>query len=172
MSVAMSRTRTRGVVLIHSTPAALCPHIQWALEGIMGVRLPAPDWIRQPAAPGLVRTEVSWTGDVGTGARIVSALRGWDNLRFEVTEEASPGVDGSRWSHTPRLGIHHTRTSANGDAVINEDRLREVIVLAQGSSEAMQEMIEEMLGTEWDDELEVFRYAGEGAPVRWLHKVG
>jgi len=33
-------------------------------------------------------------------------------------------------------------------------------------------MIEELLGTEWDDELEVFRYAGDGAPVRWLHKVG
>jgi hypothetical protein len=45
-------------------------------------------------------------------------------------------------------------------------------VLAQGSPEAMQEMIEELLGTEWDDELEVFRYAGDGAPVRWLHKVG
>ena len=23
----------------------------------------------------------------------------------------------------------------------------------------------------WDDELEPFRYAGEGAPVRWLHQV-
>ena len=24
----------------------------------------------------------------------------------------------------------------------------------------------------WDDELEPFRYAGAGAPVRWLHRVG
>ncbi|GAA1808441.1 hypothetical protein GCM10009811_34650 [Nostocoides veronense] len=28
------------------------------------------------------------------------------------------------------------------------------------------------LARAWDDELEIFRYAGEGAPVRWLHKVG
>ena len=89
-----------------------------------------------------------------------------------MTEEPSAGSDGSRWSHTPRLGIHHTWTSANGDAVINEDRLREVVLLAQGSPEAMAEMIEELLGTDWDDELEPFRYAGDGAPVRWLHKVG
>ncbi len=132
----------------------------------------AVDWTGQPAAPGLVRTELSWSGESGTGARIASALRGWDNLRYEVTEEPTAGCDGSRWSHTPRLGIHHTWTSANGDAVINEDRLREVLMLAQGSPEAMHEMIEELLGTDWDDELEPFRYAGDGAPVRWLHKVG
>ena len=31
--------------------------------------------------------------------------------------------------------------------------------------------IDALLGRDWDDELEVFRHAGEGAPVRWLHKV-
>ena len=44
--------------------------------------------------------------------------------------------------------------------------------LSQGSAEAMAEMIEELLGSDWDAELEPFRYAGDGAPVRWLHKVG
>jgi len=171
MSVSMPRTMTRGVVYVHSTPKALRPHILWAIEGVLGTRVTV-DWTDQPAEPGLVRAELSWSGQAGTGARIASALRGWDKLRYEVTEEPSQGCDGSRWSHTPRLGIHHTWTSASGDAVINEDRLREVVVLAQGSPEAMQEMIEELLGTEWDDELEVFRYAGDGAPVRWLHKVG
>ncbi len=171
MSVAMPRTNTRGVVYVHSTPKALCPHIVWAIEGVLGTRV-SVDWTDQPAGPGLVRAELSWAGEAGTGARIASALRGWDHLRYEVTEEPSAGCDGSRWSHTPRLGIHHTWVSANGDAVINEDRLREVVMLAQGSPEAMHEMIEELLGTDWDDELEPFRYAGDGAPVRWLHKVG
>ena len=27
-------------------------------------------------------------------------------------------------------------------------------------------------GQAWDDEREPFRYAGAGAPVRWLHRVG
>ena len=111
MSVAMPRTNTRGVVYVHSTPKALCPHIVWAIEGVLGTRV-AVDWTDQPAGPGLVRTELSWAGEAGTGARIASALRGWDHLRYEVTEEPSPGCDGSRWSHTPRLGIHHTWISA------------------------------------------------------------
>jgi hypothetical protein len=171
MPVATPRTMTRGVVFIHSTPAALCPHITWALESVLGARV-SLEWARQPAAPGLMRTELSWTAEQGSGARITSALRGFDSLRYEVTEEPSPGCDGSRWSHTPSLGIHHTWISASGDAVVNEDRLREVVLLAQGSPEAMVEMVEELLGSEWDAELEPFRYAGEGAPVRWLHQVG
>ena len=32
--------------------------------------------------------------------------------------------------------------------------------------------IDRVLGKAWDDELEPFRYAGDGAPVRWLHRVG
>ena len=120
MSVSMPRTMTRGVVYVHSTPKALCPHIQWAIEGVLGTRV-AVDWTDQPAEPGLVRAELSWSGEAGTGARIASALRGWDKLRYEVTEEPSQGCDGSRWSHTPRLGIHHTWTSASGDAVINDE---------------------------------------------------
>ena len=171
MSVAMPRTVTRGVVYIHSTPKALCPHVGWAVEGVLGSRVHL-EWTEQPVTPSMVRAELSWTGEAGTGARLASALRGWDHLRYEVTEEPSPGCDGSRWSHTPSLGIHHTWTSASGDAVVNEDRLREVVLLAQGSPEAMGEMLEELLGVDWDEELEPFRYAGEGAPVRWLHKVG
>ncbi len=171
MSIAMPRTSTRGVVFVHSTPAALCPHVTWAVESVLGTRV-SVEWIDQPAAPGLLRGELSWSGEQGTGARLASALRGFGQCRYEVTEEPSAGVDGSRWSHTPRLGIHHTWTSASGDAVVNEDRLREVVMLAQGSPEAMQEMIEELLGVDWDAELEVFRHAGEGASVRWLHKVG
>ena len=31
--------------------------------------------------------------------------------------------------------------------------------------------IDQLLGKPWDDELETFRHAGEGAPVRWLHQV-
>ena len=37
MSVAMPRTNTRGVVYVHSTPKALCPHIVWAVEGVLGL---------------------------------------------------------------------------------------------------------------------------------------
>ena len=118
----MSTPHTRGVVFIHSTPAALCPHIQWALEAALGTRVQV-EWVKQPAAPGLMRTEFTWHGPAGTGARITSAFRGWDNLRYEVTEDPSPGNDGSRWQHTPNLGVHHATMSASGDLLIGENHL-------------------------------------------------
>ena len=45
-------------------------------------------------------------------------------IRFEVTEEPSPGVDGERFCFAPGLGLWHARTSANGDIVVGEDQLR------------------------------------------------
>lgn len=170
MSVA-PRTLTRGVVFIHGAPVALCPHITWAVEAVLGHRVKIA-WTRQPAAPRMVRAELPWSGPVGAGAELASSLRGWDHLRYEITEDASAVSDGSRWSYTPRLGIHHTWTSVSGDAVINEDRLRDVMARTRGDAKALQEEIDLLLGVPWDEELEVFRYAGDGAPVRWLHKVG
>jgi hypothetical protein len=171
VSVSMSRVMTRGVVFVHSTPAALCPHIIWALEAVLGQRV-ALEWTRQPLGRKLVRAELSWTGEAGTGGKIASALRGWDHLRYEVTEEPSHGSDGSRWSHTPSLGIHHTWTSAGGDVVINEDRLRAAVSGSKGDPTVLAEELDRLLGRAWDDELEAFRYAGEGATVRWLHQAG
>jgi len=171
VSVSTARVVTRGVVFIHSTPAALCPHIIWALQSVLGRRVEL-QWTSQPLGPKLLRTELSWAGRAGTGAEIASALRGWDHLRYEVTEEPSPGSDGSRWSHTPSLGIHHTWTSASGDAVINEDRLRAAISVSRGDSAVLAQELDLLLGRAWDDELECFRYAGEGTTVRWLHQVG
>ncbi len=165
------RISTRGVVFIHSTPTALCPHITWALESVLDQAVTL-DWTEQPLGRSLKRAEFSWTGAAGTGAKLASALRGWDGVRYEVTEEPTPGLDGSRWSHTPSLGIHHANISASGDVFLHENRLREVMSLAQGSGEAVEDMLGELLGEAWDAELEAFRHAGEGAPVRWLHKVG
>lgn len=169
MSVLSSTVMTRGVVFIHSSPAALCPHIGWALESVLGgsIRL---HWTQQPLGRSLVRAEHPWAGDPGTGARIASALRTFTDLRYEVTEDPSPGVDGSRWVHTPNLGIHHTWVAANGDAVVNEDRLR--AAMRAGDHSSLRRQIDEALGTAWDVERDPFRHAGEGQPTRWLYRVG
>ena len=169
--LAVPRDMTCGVVFIHSTPAALCPHIAWALESVLGEPV-ALDWARQPRGVKLLRTELSWVGEAGTGGRVASAFRGWDSLRYEVTEEPSPGNDGSRWSYTPSLGIHHAWTSAGGDAVVNEDRLRAVMAVSKGDSVLLTQELDRLLGRAWDDELEPFRYAGADATVRRLHMVG
>ncbi|HET7476871.1 MAG TPA: DUF3145 domain-containing protein [Dermatophilaceae bacterium] len=162
---------TRGVVFVHGAPSALCPHIGWALESVLGARVHL-EWTPQPLRRGLVRTEISWTGEPGTGARLASALRGWSDVRYEVTEEPTPGADGGRWSYTPSLGMHHAMTSASGDAVVGENRLRAVLERAGTDLGALRAGLDELLGGAWDRELEPFRYAGQDAPVRWLHKVG
>ena len=94
---------TRGVLFVHSAPRALCPHFEGAAAEVLGSRVHL-DWTEQPAARGLMRAETSWVGPAGTGASLASALRGWANLRYEVTEEASVGTDGGRWSTPPTWG--------------------------------------------------------------------
>ena len=162
---------TRGVVYVHSAPPALCPHVEWAVAGVLGTRIAVP-WTPQPASPGAMRAELSWQGEPGTAARLASALRGWQLLRFEVTEEPSPGCEGERYSSTPALGIFHAMTGVHGDILIPEGRLRAVLRGADEDGRDLAEHVHQLLGTAWDEELEPFRYAGEGAPVRWLHQVG
>ena len=172
MSVAMPRVMTRGVVFVHSTPTALCPHITWALESVLDARL-SIEWTPQPAGAALVRAEFPWTGAQGTGAKLASALRGWDNLRYEVTEEPSPGADGSRWSHTPApgdpphvdLGVRrrgHQRGPAARGAAAGPG-------LAPRPCRRWSRSCSAPTGTPSSSRSAT---PGTGRPVRWLHKVG
>ncbi|MCP3801124.1 DUF3145 domain-containing protein [Allokutzneria sp. A3M-2-11 16] len=164
-----NRGITSGVVYVHSSPSAVCPHVEWAISGTLGVRADLK-WTAQPAAPGQLRAECAWTGDAGTGGKLSAALRAWPMLRFEVTEEPSPGVDGERFCFAPGLGLWRARTSANGDIVVNEDQLRSLV--GNRGVEAIAHRVSELVGSAWDDALEPFRRAGDGAPVTWLHRVG
>jgi hypothetical protein len=92
-------------------------------------------------------------------------------IRFEVTEEPSPGVDGQRFMHVPGRGLFAANVSANGDIVLGEDRLRGLIASARGP-EGLAHALDRALGTAWDAELEPYRYAGDGAPATWLTRVG
>lgn len=157
-----------GVLYVHSALPALCPHVEWAVAGAVGTPVTLP-WVQQPAAPGSLRAELSWEGGTGTAAAIASALRGWHRLRFEVTEDPSPGADGVRYSATPSLGMFTAAVGASGDIQVPENRLRAAMQQAASGGSSLEEQLHALLGGPWDEELESFRYAGEGAPVRWLH---
>ena len=237
----------RGVLQVHSAPPALSPHIEWAVAGVLGIPVTLP-WVDQPASPGALRAELNWQGRPGAGGAIASALAGWNLLRFEVTEEASPGCDAVRYSCTPSLGTFSAVISANGDVLVPEGRLRAAMTLASASVSAgftgsgsasgaaasrfglastagpgpggpgpesgsgpgfgpgpesglvlideaspgngihglkdlhgprhpalggsLEAELRLLLGQPWDDELEPFRHAAAGAPVRWLHATG
>jgi len=131
-------------------------------------------WVGQPAAPGALRAELTWQARPGTAGAIASALAGWNRLRFEVTEDSSTGCDGVRHCYTPDLGLFSAMTGANGDIMVGEDRLRSVMMLASGgaSGGSLEDELGRLLGTAWDNELEPFRRAADGAPVRWLNATG
>src|SRR5690606_14550726 len=104
-------------------------------------------------------------------AKLASALKGWQRIRFEVTEERSATTDAERYSYTPKLGIFHATTGLHGDIVVSEDRIKRAVSTAAMGGQDLKDALDELLGAPWDAELEPFRYAGDGTPVRWLHEV-
>jgi hypothetical protein len=148
----------------------VCQHVEWAIARV----LTAPvnlHWTAQPADPGMRRSECSWTGRPGTGAELAHALRQWTMIRFEVTEEPSPGVDGERFMYVPSRSLFRGTIGASGDIQVGEDQLRAIMTTAR-SPEALSHALDKVLGTAWDAELEPYRYAGDGAPVTLLTRVG
>jgi hypothetical protein len=162
-------TTARGVLYVHSSPRALCPHVEWAAGHAIG-RPVSFAWVDQPVLRGAQRTDFYWEGAPGTGAAIASKLRGWEHLRFEVTEDPRDGVDGSRWLHTPDLGIFHSQTDAAGNIVVPEDRIRAAMDAAGTSAIELHRELRLALGQAWDDELEPFRHAIGSSSVTWLHR--
>ena len=164
------RAQARGVVFVHSCPRALTTHVEWALSDLVGRRLEI-DWSAQPVAPATLRGELAWAGAPGTASRIVSNLHGWGRIRFEVTEEPTPGTEGERYSVTPALGVYRAVVGVHGDIQVPEERLRGALARVQISGVDLGDELRTLLGAPWDAELEPFRYAGDTSSVRWLHQV-
>lgn len=171
MAAVQKDTTARGTIIIHAAPAALCPHIEWAIGRALEVagRL---DWDDQPAMPGRRRAECAWQGAPGTGAAITSALAGWDDVAFEVTEDASDGNDAGRWMRTSRLGIAYAPTDNAGNILVSEDRIRFAIETSGHDIEQLRCELRTALCEAWDEELEPLRHASDTAKVVRLHKAG
>lgn len=142
-----------GLIVIHSAPAALRPHLEWALHGALGVAVPVI-WKSQPSAPGTSRATLSYRDRAGLAAHIATALRSWHYLRFEVTEYDGDG--GELFRFTPDLGLHRARIDGAGSIVIDEHRITHALS-SSFDEESLRECLNNVLGTPWDEELEIFR---------------
>lgn len=162
---------TRGVLFLHACPRALSPHVEWAVGAVLN-REVSMTWNPQPVLPGTIRAESTWYGPAGTGSELVTALRGFTGLRYEVTEDPSPGHEGERFSVTPSLGVFRAVIGVHGDVQIGEDRLRAAMADAARTGTSLRQTLQGLLGADWDAELEPFRFCGEGSGVRYLHRVG
>ena len=161
---------TRGILYVHSAPSALCPHIEWAVGGVLGVAV-SLDWTPQPAQPGVLPCRAVLVR--------FGRLRGRGGVRAARLEPPAlrdhRGADDLHRGHAlllhARPRVFHAVTGLHGDIMIPEDRLKAAVVKAALGDTTLLLEIDKLLGKPWDDELETFRHAGEGAPVRWLHQV-
>src|SRR3954453_5070376 len=156
----MATPQARGVIYIHSAPRALCPPLEWAVGRPLG-RAVNFDWNDQPILSGSRRAEFYWEGPAGTGAALATAIRGWEHLRFEVSEDPTPRSDGGRWMHTPGLGIHYAQTDTAGTVASGEARGRYALEVSAADLLERQRDFEVALGAGRDEELEPFRHASD-----------
>ena len=167
----MATSATRGVIFIHSAPRALCAHIEWALNTVLNTKL-SLEWTDQPVVAGGVRTELTWKGEPEVTERIVTALKSFPNIRFEVTQEPCQNYDGQRYVSTPSLGVMRTGLGVYGQALIEEDHARNAVAAAVAQGTSLTAVLDELLGGPWDRELEPFRSVNDAISVRWLNQVG
>ena len=162
--------RARGTLLVHTCTRAMTGPLEWVLSELFGEALHL-HWESQPIAPAAVRTDVEWVAGPGTAAAISSRLMKIPGIRFEVTEFVHGGAD-QRFSYTPDLGLYRADIDTNGDITINEQRLRAAMDRHADNPGELRRALNNMLGSQWDAELEPFRIAADGDTVRWVHRVG
>lgn len=154
-----------GTLFIHSTPTALCSHIEWAADAALampeGLR-----WSPQPVEPGTWRCETPWRGGVVAAGHLVSTLAAWGRVRLELTVES--GAQPRRWSVTPDLGIFSALTDEAGSVLVDEMRLRSAMSAARRGGQRLDDLISDALGEPWDVELEAYRACDPSLDVAWL----
>jgi hypothetical protein len=144
---------SRGYIVIHSAPTALCRHVEWALQNLLGGSAEL-SWRPQPLLPGTHRGIYEWRNRSGLGADLASALRAWHYLRFEIREEGAG--ESVLYRFTPSLGIHRAVIDGAGCVMVNENQITSVLNLDE---ESLRESLARALGSAWDLELEQFRHS-------------
>lgn len=146
---------THGHIAIYSAPKAVLAHVQWSINEVLG-KPHELTWQIQPLTVGTWRTQLSWNGLLGSGAKLASALRGWHYLKFEIYEAAMNGSDGSLYMFTTELGLFRSNVGPHGDIMINEHQLQSALMTNLKDRDICEE-IERLLGKPWNDQLEPFR---------------
>ncbi|MFC4336754.1 DUF3145 family protein [Salininema proteolyticum] len=161
---------TRGVIYVHSSPAAVCPHVEWSIGRVLGVTGVKFGWAPQPVEKGAMRASRAWVAEPGAAAEIASALMQWPMLRFEITEQPSEGRDGERIMYLPERGVYRAAMSADGSVMVAEDRIR-ALMATTTSAEALRSGLHQLLGLEWEQELAPYRESGHQQEQSWLAHV-
>ena len=148
-----SHALSRGYLVIHSAPAALTKHVEWAIQNLLG-KTAVIDWEPQSLVAGTHKSTLEWRDRLGVGAELASALRGWHYLRFEIREESV--TENVLYRFTPELGIHRALIDGAGSVLITE---HQVMGAMDQDEDSLRQTLANAMGTAWDLELEQFRRA-------------
>ena len=151
---------THGYLYIHAAPRAVLRNLEWGMAEVLQMPI-SLKWESQPLLSRSYRSEVSWNGLQGTGSRLVSTLKGWHYITFELFESSNQGSDGSLYMFSPELGLFRGTVSPTGDLVINENQIQKILSGNLNPMHALEE-IENLLGKKWDDALDPYRHLAMG----------
>ena len=142
-----------GRLNIYSCPTALIKHLEAGLERELNERVNI-NWQSQGLKPGSYRGQMSYSSAIGSGAKIVNALKSWSYLIFELSEFDSS--EGSIYFYTKELGLYRGSINSQGQIVVSEDMLKSAITQNLSQSD-LTIALEKLMGRPWDDVLEPFR---------------
>ncbi len=142
-----------GRLNIYSCPKALIKHLEAGLERELNERVNI-NWQSQVLKPGSYRGQMSYSSAIGSGAKIVNALKSWSYLIFELSEFNSS--EGSIYFYTKELGLYRGSINSQGQIVVSEDMLKSAITQNLSQSD-LTIALEKLMGRPWDDFLEPFR---------------
>ncbi len=142
-----------GRLSIYSCPKALIKHLEAGLERELNERVNI-NWQSQILKPGTFRGQMSYSSAIGSGAKIVNALKSWSYLIFELSEFNSS--EGSIYFYTKELGLYRGSINSQGQIVVSEDMLKSAITQNLSQSD-LTIALEKLMGRPWDDFLVPFR---------------
>ena len=142
-----------GRLNIYSCPKALIKHLEAGLERELNERVNI-NWQSQILKPGTFRGQMSYSSAIGSGAKIVNALKSWSYLIFELSEFNSS--EGSIYFYTKELGLYRGSINSQGQIVVSEDMLKSAITQNLSQSD-LTIALEKLMGRPWDIFLEPFR---------------
>ena len=142
-----------GRLNIYSCPKALIKHLEAGLERELNERVNI-NWQSQVLKPGSYRGQMSYSSAIGSGAKIVNALKSWSYLIFELSEFNSS--EGSIYFYTKDLGLYRGSINSHGQIVVSEDMLESAITQNLSQSD-LTIALEKLMGRPWDIFLEPFR---------------
>ncbi len=159
-----------GRIHIYSAPAALTQHIEWALNQHLN-QVVKITWVNQPLLPGSLAMEFEYKSQRPVADKLAIALKGWHYIRFEIRQVNLLTTDAVLYRITPDLGLHQASLASNGDVVINENQLNQLITNSY-SHKMLKSNLENALGMQWEIELEPYRLALASGMAESVSKSG